>query len=116
MLVSANSSREPSFQKSAASYAAIFGIFYVRRNRAQRSCVSYRGTAGRGKMEVSIRFPSSPTRRIFMTITPAHIPAIVALVAGILILIMPRLLNLVVAIYLICIGLIGLGLLKWLHV
>lgn len=43
-----------------------------------------------------------------MTITTAHIPAIVALIAGVLILIMPRLLNLVVAIYLICIGLIGL--------
>ncbi len=50
-----------------------------------------------------------------MTITTAHIPAIVALIAGILILIMPRLLNLVVAIYLIYTGLIGLGLLKWLH-
>jgi hypothetical protein len=50
-----------------------------------------------------------------MTITAAHIPAIVALIAGILILIMPRLLNLVVAIYLICIGLIGLGVLSWLH-
>jgi hypothetical protein len=58
----------------------------------------------------------APSRRIFMTITTAHVPAIVALIAGILILIMPRLLNLVVAIYLICIGLIGLGLLKWLHV
>ena len=42
-----------------------------------------------------------------MNITSAHIPAIVALIAGVLILIMPRLLNLVVAIYLICIGLIG---------
>jgi hypothetical protein len=50
-----------------------------------------------------------------MTITAAHIPAIVALIAGILILIMPRLLNLVVAIYLICIGLIGLGVLHWFH-
>ena len=50
-----------------------------------------------------------------MTITVAHIPPIVALIAGILILIMPRLLNLVVAIYLILIGLIGLGLFKWLH-
>src|SRR5476651_884588 len=42
-----------------------------------------------------------------MTITAAHIPAIVAMIAGILILLMPRLLNLVVAIYLICVGLIG---------
>ena len=38
-----------------------------------------------------------------------------SVIAGMLILIMPRLLNLVVAIYLILIGLIGLGLLKWLH-
>lgn len=50
-----------------------------------------------------------------MTITTAHIPAIVALIAGILILVMPRLLNIVVAIYLICIGLIGMGVLRFLH-
>ena len=50
-----------------------------------------------------------------MVITSAHIPAIVALVAGILILVMPRLLNFIVAIYLIVIGLVGLGLLRWLH-
>jgi Protein of unknown function (DUF3096) len=50
-----------------------------------------------------------------MTITPAHIPAIVALLAGVLILIMPRLLNFIVAIYLIVVGLIGLGLLHWIH-
>jgi hypothetical protein len=50
-----------------------------------------------------------------MTITAAHIPAIVALIAGVLILLMPRLLNLVVAIYLICIGLIGMGVLHVFH-
>ena len=50
-----------------------------------------------------------------MTITTAHIPAIVALIAGILILVMPRLLNIVVAVYLICIGLIGMGVLRFLH-
>ena len=44
-----------------------------------------------------------------MTITVAHITPLVALVAGILILIFPRLLNFVVAIYLIIIGLIGLN-------
>ena len=32
-----------------------------------------------------------------MTITAAHLPAIVALIAGILILVMPRLLNFIVA-------------------
>jgi hypothetical protein len=47
-----------------------------------------------------------------MTITAAHVPAIVALIAGIFILIMPRLLNFIVAIYLIVVGLIGLGVFK----
>ena len=42
-----------------------------------------------------------------MTINFALQPA-VALIAGILILIMPRLLNMIVAIYLIAIGIIGL--------
>lgn len=50
-----------------------------------------------------------------MVITAAHIQPIVALIAGILILIMPRLLNFIVAIYLIFSGLVGLGLLRWLH-
>ncbi|CAL8980904.1 DUF3096 domain-containing protein [Rhodoplanes serenus] len=44
-----------------------------------------------------------------MTLTAAHISPLVALVAGVLILIMPRLLNYVVAIYLIVVGLIGLN-------
>jgi hypothetical protein len=43
-----------------------------------------------------------------LTITAASIQPIVALIAGVLILIMPRLLNYVVAIYLIVIGLLGL--------
>jgi hypothetical protein len=43
-----------------------------------------------------------------MTITLAHLAPIVALIAGILILIMPRLLNFIVAIYLIFVGLTGL--------
>ena len=44
-----------------------------------------------------------------MQLTSAHITPIVALIAGILILIVPRLLNYVVAIYLIVIGLVGLN-------
>ena len=44
-----------------------------------------------------------------MTITVAHITQLVALIAGILILIVPRLLNYVVAIYLIIVGLVGLN-------
>ncbi|HEX5231658.1 MAG TPA: DUF3096 domain-containing protein [Bradyrhizobium sp.] len=50
-----------------------------------------------------------------MTLTVAHISPIMSVIAGLLILIMPRLLNLVVAIFLILNGLIGLGLLRWLH-
>ncbi|HTK14217.1 MAG TPA: DUF3096 domain-containing protein [Xanthobacteraceae bacterium] len=45
-----------------------------------------------------------------MHISMTHIQPLVAILAGILILIMPRLLNFIVAIYLIIIGIIGLGL------
>ena len=47
-----------------------------------------------------------------MTITAAHISPILALIFGILILIVPRFLNYFVAIYLILVGLIGLGFLR----
>jgi hypothetical protein len=42
----------------------------------------------------------------------SNYPAIISLVAGILILIMPRLLNYIVAIYLIIVGILGLGILR----
>ena len=42
-----------------------------------------------------------------MVITAAHITPLVAIIAGILILIMPRLLNYIVAVYLIFVGLVG---------
>jgi hypothetical protein len=51
-----------------------------------------------------------------MTLTVAHISPIISVLAGVLILIMPRLLNLIVAVFLIVNGLIGLGLLRWLHI
>ena len=44
-----------------------------------------------------------------MTLDPVLISPLIALIAGILILLMPRLLNYVVAIYLIAIGIIGLA-------
>jgi len=47
-----------------------------------------------------------------MSITISHLAPVVALIAGILILIMPRLLNYIVAIYLIVIGVLGLGLIR----
>lgn len=47
-----------------------------------------------------------------MTISIANLQPLVAILAGVLILIMPRLLNYIVAAYLIVIGLIGLGLFR----
>ena len=47
-----------------------------------------------------------------MSISLANIPALLALIVGILILIAPRFLNYLVAIYLIVIGLFGLGFLR----
>jgi hypothetical protein len=44
-----------------------------------------------------------------MQLTVAHIQPLVALLAGILILIVPRILNFVVAIYLIVVGILGLN-------
>ena len=57
----------------------------------------------------SRRFKSRNTQGTVMHITIGHLAPIVALIAGILILIMPRLLNFIVAIYLIVIGLLGLN-------
>ncbi|GJD62614.1 DUF3096 domain-containing protein [Methylobacterium frigidaeris] len=47
-----------------------------------------------------------------MTITVENLQPIIAIVAGVLILIAPRLLNYIVAIYLILAGLFGLGILR----
>jgi cobalamin synthase len=53
--------------------------------------------------------PHKNRQDIRMVITAAHITPLVALIAGILILLVPRLLNYVVAIYLIIVGLTGLN-------
>jgi hypothetical protein len=52
------------------------------------------------------------TGKSLMVIGIAHLQPIVALAAGILILIVPRLLNYIVAAYLILVGLFGLGILR----
>lgn len=57
------------------------------------------------------RQPSN-TGNMNMTISIAHLQPIVSLIAGILILIMPRLLNYIVAIFMIVSGLLGLGLVR----
>jgi hypothetical protein len=82
----------------------------------EATSVCYRGTAAADKVRVSNRhFPTTTAEALQMTLTVAHISPIMSVIAGLLILIMPRLLNFVVAIFLILNGLIGLGLLKWLH-
>jgi hypothetical protein len=47
-----------------------------------------------------------------MTLSVAHLQPGAALIAGVLILIAPRLLNYIVAFYLILVGVLGLGLLR----
>ena len=47
-----------------------------------------------------------------MSIGIAHLQPVIALIAGILILVIPRLLNFIVAVYQIIIGLLGLGLFR----
>jgi hypothetical protein len=55
------------------------------------------------------RRPTALYEESVMTLTVAHLSPLIALIAGILILIMPRLLNYIVAIYLIMVGIIGLN-------
>lgn len=47
-----------------------------------------------------------------MVIGVGHLQPLVALIAGIIILLVPRILNYVIAIYLIIIGIIGLGIIR----
>jgi hypothetical protein len=79
--------------------------------------VRYSGTACEVKMRtLESTFPFHRCRGdVSMTLTVAHISPIISVIAGVLILIIPRLLNLIVALFLILNGLIGLGLLRWLH-
>jgi hypothetical protein len=48
-----------------------------------------------------------------MTLSIAHLQPIVALIAGVLILLVPRILNYIVAIYLIVTGLLGLNIIHF---
>lgn len=48
-----------------------------------------------------------------MTVAMTHIQPLVALIAGVLILLVPRILNYVVAIYLIIVGLLGLNIFRF---
>jgi hypothetical protein len=71
--------------------------------------VARSNVAGQLRAAVSTHPILSKRRGRAMVITAAHITPIVALIAGILILVVPRLLSFIVAIYLIVVGLIGLN-------
>jgi Protein of unknown function (DUF3096) len=67
------------------------------------ACVAAQAAAGK-----IFSHNPSPLRNLPMTLDVLVIQPLVALIAGILILLIPRILNYVVAIYLIFIGLVGL--------
>jgi len=52
--------------------------------------------------------PAEPERMLPMTMSTIALTPLISLIAGVLILVMPRLLNYIVAIYLIIAGLLGL--------
>jgi hypothetical protein len=91
------------------------GLFCEALEPVEAMDVSYSGTPPTARLPSSIRFFTDLPETLLMIITAAHIPAIIALLAGVLILIMPRFLNFIVAIYLILVGLHGLGFLRMFH-
>lgn len=69
-----------------------------------------KGVGGRSAWPTSIthRFDSDPIKGTDMTISTLALTPLISLIAGVLILVMPRLLNYIVALYLIVVGLLGL--------
>jgi hypothetical protein len=61
---------------------------------------------------LAVSVDCQPIEEPVMVIGIANLQPIIALIAGILILVIPRLLNIIVAVYLIAAGLLGLGLFK----
>jgi len=109
-----NSSRAASFPGTGVSCRCNFRHFMQALEPVEATRVCYRGTDLPDKVRLD-SISQTIAESFYMTLTVAHISPIMSVIAGLLILIMPRLLNLVVAIFLILNGLIALGLLKWLH-
>jgi hypothetical protein len=103
------------FRKTAATYAAFWSNFRELRELSGGDGRLDVETPAADKLPLDSLLQKNRRRNSSMVITAGHLPHIVALIAGILILIMPRLLNYIVAIYLIFVGLVGMGLLRWLH-
>src|SRR5579872_7442589 len=81
---------------------------YLCRQPSRQNLITSIADASR-RLRRKIPIASKTFRGHIMVITAAHITPIVALLAGILILIIPRLLNYIVAIYLIFVGIVGLN-------
>ena len=96
----------------SAQFQAIYAVWGTQSHPASLLSWQRQGYKSGSRIEIC---PSTLAASLQMTLTVAHITPIMSLVAGVLILLMPRLLNFIVAIFLVLNGLIGLGLLKWLH-
>ena len=99
----------PDFPKAPELYCG--DLFNYRRHRRFASlmlvdCLSEVAGRGRGKEESLFSFHTEERRRAVKL--PAIHQPLLSLIAGILILIVPGLLNLIVAVYLIVVGLLGL--------
>src|SRR5215475_12594232 len=81
---------------------------FARRAPARQPSLTSRAKAGTFASDHCSKLSHVQGRKCQMTISTVMITPLVALIAGILILIVPRLLNVVVAIYLIFIGVTGL--------
>jgi hypothetical protein len=93
-----------------AAQSCLMNVFVVRASIEDRSKTSSRcHLCGKASMSAPARILSHTAVRlgVFMNITLSLGP-VVSLIAGILILVMPRLLNYIVALYLIIIGVIGI--------
>jgi hypothetical protein len=115
--VAGNACCDPSFPGSAVAFVTKSGIFGGGWNSPNWRASPIREPSATLECPHRIDIPHIAVAETFpMTLTVAHISPIISVLAGVLILIMPRLLNLIVAVFLIVNGLIGLGLLRWLHI
>lgn len=80
-------------------------MFTTRSREDKPPPMAYALIAQSAESGVAAHVPGEET----MTLDPVLLNPLIALIAGILILLMPRLLNFVVAIYLIVIGILGLA-------
>jgi uncharacterized membrane protein len=76
------------------------------------SGVFWNRTAANPLSPAGVNFDAQAEGKHLMVVSVANLSPIIAIVAGVLILVMPRLLNYIVAIYLILVGILGLGIIR----